>query len=105
MIHSFVQGTSNPARASLISSVGPTKSGQGALTPAEDEQAIAVAHSCYHKRGVSETEYLLSQIRNNINNLKAYQPYGEVPEIQKGSQVVEHQDSIEEFKVIKKEGQ
>ncbi len=24
---------------------------------------------------VSETEYLLNQIRNNINTLKAYQPY------------------------------
>jgi hypothetical protein len=28
-----------------------------------------------HRRGVSETEFLLSQIRNNINTLKAYQPY------------------------------
>jgi hypothetical protein len=28
-----------------------------------------------HRRGVSETEYLLNQIRNNINTLKAYQPY------------------------------
>ena len=28
-----------------------------------------------HRMGVSETEYLLSQIRNNINTLKAYQPY------------------------------
>jgi len=30
-----------------------------------------------HKRGVSETEFLLNQIRNNINTLKAYQPYPE----------------------------
>ena len=68
----------------MISSSGgviATKSGQGATTPAEDEQAIAAAHSGYHKRGVSETEYLLSQIRNNINTLKAYQPYGDVPDI------------------------
>ena len=63
------------------------KSGQGASTPAEDEQAIAAAHATagYHKRGVSETEYLLNQIRNNINTLKAYQPYGDVPDIHKGS--------------------
>jgi len=41
--------------------MGPTnKSGQGATTPAEDEQAIALAHPGYHKRGVSETEYLLN---------------------------------------------
>jgi hypothetical protein len=83
--------------------MAPTnKSGQGATTPAEDEQAIALAHPGYHKRGVSETEYLLNQIRNNINTLKAYQPYGEVADIHKGSQVVEAQDSIDEF-VVKKD--
>lgn len=43
-----------------------------------------------HRRGVSETEFLLSQIRNNINTLKAYQPYApsddqpvELPQTQK----------------------
>jgi hypothetical protein len=88
VIHSFIQNGSNQVRSSLISNQGiiPTKSGQGgATTPAEDEQAIAIAHPGYHKRGVSETEYLLNQIRNNINTLKAYQPYGEVADIQKGS--------------------
>jgi serine/threonine protein kinase len=34
--------------------------------------------------------------------LKAYQPYGEVADIHKGSQVVEAQDSIDEF-VVKKD--
>ena len=78
VINSFVQSNHNAARST---SGAPNKSGQGATTPAEDEQAIALAHPGYHKRGVSETEYLLNQIRNNINTLKAYQPYGEVGEI------------------------
>ena len=83
--------------------MAPTnKSGQGTTTPAEDEQAIALAHPGYHKRGVSETEYLLNQIRNNINTLKAYQPYGEVADIRKGSHVIEGQDSNDEF-VVKKD--
>ena len=40
----------------------------------DEEQPIASANAGggYHKRGVSETEYLLNQIRNNINTLKAY---------------------------------
>lgn len=50
--------------------------GADVLVSKEEEKA-----ALGHRRGVSETEYLLSQIRNNINTLKAYQPYiGDAPE-------------------------
>lgn len=50
---------------------GLQSSKSGMLQLAEDQQSEGTDH----RRGVSETEFLLNQIRSNINTLKAYQPY------------------------------